>query len=101
MTLLWQLRDKLEKLLRSYSSFQDLLPDELTIPKNFPNCFVNKAILEAIKQLNFHLIIIDTLLFVEMKTQEKHNLHYDFLNGIQMKEISIKTIYSIAFAQKN
>ena len=53
MTLLWLLGDKLEKLLRSYSSFQDLLSHELTISKNFPNCFVNKAILEAIKSIKF------------------------------------------------
>ena len=49
------LREKLEKLLRSYSSFQNLQSGELTIPKNFPNCFKNKAILEAIRAIKFSL----------------------------------------------
>ena len=49
------LRDKLEKLLRSYSSFQDLLSNEFNNSKKFPNCFVNKAILEAIKSIKFSL----------------------------------------------
>jgi MoxR-like ATPase len=49
------LKDKLEKLLRSYPSFTKINPDELTIPKNFPDCFRNKPLLEAIKSIKFSL----------------------------------------------
>ena len=41
------------------------------------------------------------LLLQEKKDVENLNLHYGFLNGIQRKEISIKTIYFIVFALKN
>ena len=55
------LKEKLEKLLKSYPSFGAIQPDELTIPSNFPDCFKNKPLLEAIKSINFLLIIIDML----------------------------------------
>lgn len=32
------LKEKLEKLLRSFDSFASIKPDELTIPSNFPDC---------------------------------------------------------------
>jgi len=49
------LKEKLEKLLKSYPSFANVQPDELTIPPNFPDCFKNKSLLEAIKSIKFSL----------------------------------------------
>ena len=49
------LKLKLEKLLRSYDSFANIKPDELTMPENFPNCFKNRSLLEAIKSIKFSL----------------------------------------------
>ena len=49
------LKEKLEKLLKSYPSFAAIPPDELTIPSNFPDCFRNKSLLEAIKSIKFSL----------------------------------------------
>ena len=49
------LKEKLERLLRSFGSFEHLTPSELIIPQNFPNCFKNKALLEAIKSIKFSL----------------------------------------------
>ena len=49
------LKEKLEKLLRGFDSFASITPDELTIPSNFPDCFKNKPLLEAIKSIKFSL----------------------------------------------
>lgn len=43
------LKAKLEKLLKNYTSFADIKPDELGIPNNFPMIFKNKPLLEDIK----------------------------------------------------
>ena len=59
----YQEKEKLEKLLRCYKSFADMKPDELFLPSNFPICFKNKSLLEAIKSIKFsfdnnrHIII--------------------------------------------
>ena len=49
------LRMEIETLLKSYPSFKNLQPEELTIPNNFPKCFQNKSLLQAIKSIKFSL----------------------------------------------
>ena len=49
------LKEKLEHLLRSFNSFKDIKSDDLIIPKNFPPCFENKSLLQAIKSVKFSL----------------------------------------------
>ena len=47
------LKQKLEKLLRSYDSFVNIKPNEISFPVNFPKCFKNNSILEAFKSIQF------------------------------------------------
>ena len=49
------LKDKLSKLLRSYDSFKDIQPEKLTMPSNFPKCYQNTPLLQAIKSIKFSL----------------------------------------------
>ena len=49
------LREKLTGLLRIYKSFKSIKPDKLIIPDNFPSCFQNDSLLEAIKSIKFSL----------------------------------------------
>ena len=49
------LKEKLSKLLKSYDSFRDVKPEEFTMPINFPKCFQNKSLLQAIKSIKFSL----------------------------------------------
>ena len=49
------LKEKLEKLLKTYPSFATMQPGKLSIPSNFPDCFKNKSLLEAIKSIKFSL----------------------------------------------
>jgi len=49
------LKEKLEKLPKSYPSYGVTQPDELMIQSNFPDCFKNKPLLEAIKSIKFSL----------------------------------------------
>ena len=49
------LKDKLSKLLRTYDSFKDIEPEKLTIPPNFPKCYQNPFLLQAIKSIKFSL----------------------------------------------
>ena len=48
-------KEKLIKLLKSYNSFKNLVPDEIKIPKNFPECFQNDSLLKAIKYIKFSI----------------------------------------------
>jgi len=49
------LKEKLEKLPKSYPSYGVTQPDELMIQSNFPDCFKNKPLLEDIKSIKFSL----------------------------------------------
>ena len=50
-----ELKEKLNDLLRKYDSFKNIQPDVLNLPENFPNCFQNRSILQAIKSIKFAL----------------------------------------------
>ena len=88
-------KEKLIKLLKSYNSFKNLVPDEIKIPKNFPECFQNDSLLKAIKYIKFsidnnrHIIISGnegsgkTQLafwfaewFIKEKNMDKSNIFY-------------------------
>lgn len=49
------LKEKLNKVLRKYTSFKNTQPDKLIIPPNFPKCFQNNSLLQAIKSIKFSL----------------------------------------------
>ena len=49
------LKDKLSKMLRFYDSFKDIQPEKLIIPSNFPKCYQNTSLLQAIKSIKFSL----------------------------------------------
>ena len=67
------LKQKLIDLLRIYDSFKNIQSDDFKIPNNFPKWFQNKSLLEEVKSIEFLLIMIDMLLFLEMKEQGKLN----------------------------
>ena len=49
------LKQKLIDLLRTYDSFKNIQSDDFKIPNNFPKCFQNKLLLEAVKSIKFSL----------------------------------------------
>ena len=49
------LKEKLSNLLKTYDSFKNIQPDKLIIPDNFPKCFQNSSLLQAIKSIKFSL----------------------------------------------
>ena len=49
------LKQKLIDLLRTYDSFKNIQSDDFKIPNNFPKCFQNKSLLEAVKSIKFSL----------------------------------------------
>ncbi len=49
-------KNKLENIFKKYDSFKNLVPSQLTIPKNFDYLFFkNKVIVEVIKSVLFSI----------------------------------------------
>ena len=48
-------KEKLKKKLKNYNTLKNLQPSELTLPKEFPHCFSNKNICEAVYSVLFSI----------------------------------------------
>lgn len=95
------LKEKLEQLLRSYKSFKDVKPEKLSIPPNFPSCFVNETLLQAIKSIKFSLENNRHVIISGKEGSGKTQLALWFAEWYTKEKKLEKKIFFIVFVRKN
>lgn len=95
------LKEKLKKVLNDYDSFKNISPSKLSLPQNFPKCFENDSLLEAIKSIKFSLDNNRHIIISGNEGSGKTQLALWFAEWYSKKKIYKKKIYFIVFVQRN